>query len=134
MEPQRLKIFVVDDDVTILTVCKDILKSTYDTYPLPSAKAMFSLLETTTPDLILLDVKMSQMNGYEAARMLKERDDTKDIPIMFLTGLNDTQHEMKGLELGAVDFIRKPVAAAILFQRIKTHLAVAAKRKTTNSG
>jgi signal transduction histidine kinase len=85
---------------------------------------MFSLLEHLRPDLILLDVEMPDMNGYEAAKKLKENDKFREIPIIFLTSMDDAESEIKGLSLGAVDYIRKPFVAPLILRRIETHLSL----------
>jgi PleD family two-component response regulator len=123
MGNERKKIIAVDDNVENLTALKNTLKTTYDTYPCPSAEKMFSLLEHVQPDIILLDIEMPQMNGYEAAQKLKSSDKFREIPIMFLTSMEDEESKKKGLGLGAVDFIKKPFEAASLLQRIETHLS-----------
>jgi len=85
---------------------------------------MFTLLEKVHPDLILLDIEMPDMNGFEALENLKADDSWQDIPVMFLTGRVDVEVEARGFELGAVDFIAKPFSAPVLVNRIKTHLNI----------
>jgi CheY-like chemotaxis protein len=120
MGNERKKIVAVDDNVENLLLLKNTLKSGYDAYPCQSAQKMFSLLEHVQPDLILLDVEMPEMNGYEAAQKLKSEDKYREIPLIFLTGMEDEESKKKGLSLGAVDFIRKPIVAMALLQRIET--------------
>jgi len=124
MESERKKIITVDDSLENLTALKDTLKNTYEVFPCPSAAKMFELLEHFIPDLILLDVEMPGVSGYEAARMLRNDVKYKAIPFMFLTVKDDISSEMEGLSLGAVDYIHKPFVAPLLLQRIKTHLAL----------
>jgi len=124
MTGKRKKIIVVDDNLDNLSGLKNTLKDIYEVYPCPSASELFDLLEHIQPDLILLDVEMPEINGYEAAKKLKSDDKFRDIPIIFLTSMGDEQSEMEGLELGAVDYIHKPFAAPLLLQRIKTHLSM----------
>jgi len=118
------KIIVVDDNIENLTAIKNTLKEKYEVFPCPSAVNMFDLLEHIKPDLILLDVEMPDINGYEAANKLKNNEIFKDIPIVFLTSMNDAESEIAGLNLGAVDYIHKPFAAPLLLRRIKTHLSL----------
>jgi two-component system, sensor histidine kinase and response regulator len=118
------RIIVVDDNIENLTAIKNTLKEKYEVFPCPSAVNLFDLLEHIKPDLILLDVEMPDINGYEAASKLKNNEIFKDIPIMFLTSMNDAESEMTGLNLGAIDYIHKPFAAPLLLQRIKTHLSL----------
>jgi putative two-component system response regulator len=123
MENERKKIIVVDDNLENLTALKNTLKNLYDVYPSPSALKMFNLLEHIHPDIILLDVEMPEMNGYEAARKLKSNDKTSGIPVIFLTSMDDAESEKEGYSIGAVDYIHKPFAAPLLLQRIETHLS-----------
>ncbi|MCL2096188.1 MAG: response regulator [Oscillospiraceae bacterium] len=117
-------IFVVDDNDTNLTMAKEALKGPYRVMTLPSAEKMFSLLEKISPDLILLDIEMPETNGFDALRRLKENEATADIPVVFLTGMSDTLVEVRGFELGVIDFITKPFSAPVLMNRIRTHLNV----------
>ena len=126
---KQMKIVTVDDNLTNLTALKNILKPYYTAYPVDSAAKMFDLLEHVQPDLILLDVEMPGLNGYDAARLLKANPAHKDIPIIFITALNDAQSELEGLELGAVDYIYKPYVAPLLLRRIETHLSLAEHKR-----
>jgi len=89
---------------------------------MPSALKMFTMLEKLTPDLILLDIEMPEMDGFEALRELKESK--ADIPVVFLTSIADAQVEARGFQLGVIDFITKPFSAPVLINRIKTHLEI----------
>jgi signal transduction histidine kinase len=124
MGNERKKIIAVDDNVENLTALKNTLKDIYDVYPCPSAAKMFNLLDHIQPDLILLDVEMPEMNGYDAIEKLKSSDKYRETPVIFLTSMSNAENEMRGLELGAVDYIRKPFVALLLLQRIKSHLSV----------
>ena len=123
------KIIIVDDNDTNLVACKNILKTCYIVYPARSAAKMFDLIEHFVPDLILLDVEMPEMNGYEAAQKLKQNDAHKDIPIIFLTGKSDAESEVNGLKIGALDFIHKPFVSEVLLRRLEIHLALIDCRK-----
>ena len=118
------KIFVVDDNNASLTACKKILKPHYEVYPIPSAEKMFETLGHVVPDLILLDVDMPDMNGYEAAGRLKKNEIYSEIPIIFLSGRIDPTSEMVGLNLGALDYIHKPFVSELLLRRIKTNMSM----------
>jgi CheY-like chemotaxis protein len=126
MTKKRETIIVVDDNNTNLVACKKILKPFYEVYPAPSAAKMLKLLEHVIPDLILLDVEMPDMNGYEAAQTLKSNDAFKNIPIFFLTARNDPVSEKLGLNVGAVDYIHKPFVSDQLLQRISDLFSSAA--------
>jgi len=123
MAGDRKKIIVVDDNPENLNVLKNTMKELYMVYPCPSAAQMFELLEHVHPELILLDVEMPEMNGYEAIKKLKSSD-KKEIPVIFLTSMTDAQSELEGLSYGAVDYIRKPFVAPLLLQRIRTQLSI----------
>ena len=115
-------IFVVDDNNTNLSLAEKALQDQYRVITLPSAAKMFKFLEKTTPDLILLDIEMPEMDGFEALSLLKENK--VDIPVIFLTSLLDAEVEVRGFQLGVIDFITKPFSAPVLVNRIKTHLGI----------
>ena len=117
-------IFIVDDSDTNLIMAETALESKYRVMTMPSAAKMFSLLKRLIPDLILLDIEMPDMNGLDALKKLKSVSSWVDIPVVFLTGRSDTEAEVQGFELGAVDFITKPFSESVLVNRIKTHLDI----------
>ncbi|MCL2084974.1 MAG: response regulator, partial [Oscillospiraceae bacterium] len=117
-------IFIVDDNDANLTVAASVLETEYRVLTMPSAAKMFSLLEKRRPDLILLDIEMPEMDGFEAMKRLKANDLYAQIPVIFLTGLSDGGNEAYGIELGAVDFIAKPFSKPVLLNRIKNHLQI----------
>ncbi|MDR0839152.1 MAG: response regulator [Oscillospiraceae bacterium] len=122
MESERKIVFLIDDNATNLMTGKEMLKEQYKVYPILSADIMFDLLENVTPDMILLDVEMPEMNGYEAIRKLKENPQLRDIPVIFLTARTDMDSELEGLSLGAIDYVFKPFSAPLLLKRIENHL------------
>jgi len=124
MADERKKIIAVDDSRENLTILKETLKGVYEVYTCPSAAKMFELLEHILPDLILLDVDMPQMSGYEAAKRLKDTVEYSQIPFMFLTFRDDIESEILGLELGAVDYLHKPFVTPLLLERIKKHVTL----------
>ena len=117
-------IFIVDDSGTNLSMAEEVLEKQYRVITLSSAEKMFAILEKVTPDLILLDIEMPGVNGFEAMIRLKSSDAHAAIPVIFLTALSDSAHEANGIELGAVDFIAKPFSAPVLLNRIKHHLHI----------
>jgi len=117
-------IFVVDDKDTNLTTAKQVLKEQYRVMTLPSAAKMFALMEKIKPDLILLDIEMPEMDGFEALTILKNKSESAGIPVIFLTGMRDVSVEVRGFQLGVVDFITKPFSEPVLINRIKTHLNI----------
>ena len=124
MERDRKTIFMVDDDITNLTMGNDALCEIYDVFTLNSCSRLLKMLEKRIPDLILLDVEMPEMNGYETIKLLKENEKTRNIPVIFLTAQSDTESELKGLSLGAIDYIIKPFSPPLLLKRIEVHLLV----------
>ena len=123
-ESMQKTIFVVDDNDTNLSMAKEALKDQYRVMTLPSAAKMFSLMEKVTPDIILLDIEMPDINGFEALSRLKSTTALADIPVIFLTGMTDASMEVRGFEMGVVDFIAKPFTAPVLMNHIKTHLNI----------
>ncbi len=117
-------IFIVDDSEVNLTMAARVLDDEYRVVTLPSAMKMFSFLEKMTPNLILLDVGMPGLSGFEAIKRLKSNPAHANIPVIFLTGLNDSASEAQGIELGAVDFITKPFSETVLRTRLKTHMGL----------
>lgn len=117
-------IFVVDDSDINLSMANEALMDDYRVMTLPSAAKMFTFLEKLMPDLILLDIEMPEMDGFEALQQLKSNPKYKDIPVIFLTGMSDANNEARGIEMGAVDFISKPFSKPVLQNRIKTHLDI----------
>jgi len=123
---KQQKIFVVDDTPTNLKMVSEFLsKSGFDVRVAKSGLQALKTLESTSPDLILLDVMMPEVDGFETCRRLKAWDKTKDIPVIFMTAVSDfanPEHKVKGLTLGAVDYISKPIQLDEVLARIKTHL------------
>ena len=117
-------IFVVDDNDTNLAVAKEVLKDEYRVMTMPSAAKMFSMMEKIIPDMILLDIEMPEVDGYDTLRKMKSHDSFADIPVIFLTGKTDISSEIQGFQLGAVDFITKPFSPPIMLNRIKSHLHI----------
>jgi putative two-component system response regulator len=117
-------IFIVDDNDANLSTATKVLSKQYRAYTLPSASGMFELLNNVMPDLILLDILMPEMNGFEAIRLLKGNEQYADIPVIFLSGQNDVVTKARGFEMGAVDFIEKPFSEYDLLDRIKAHLGI----------
>jgi putative two-component system response regulator len=112
----------VDDSDVNLSTAENVLSKQYQAFTLPSAADMFDLLNNVTPDLILLDILMPQMDGFEAIRLLKNDRRYSKIPVIFLSGQNDAETEAHGLEIGAAAFIAKPFSEPDLLNSVKTHL------------
>jgi putative two-component system response regulator len=117
-------IFVVDDSDTNLSMAEAVLEESYRVMTMPSAVKMLDLLEKIIPDLILLDIEMPEMDGFEALKRLKSESAWSEIPVIFLTARIDSAVEARGFEMGVVDFITKPFSAPVLLNRMKTHLDI----------
>jgi len=129
MTKKQKTIYLVDDDTTSLTLGKNALAKQYEVFTMNSGAFLLKFLEKNIPDLILLDVEMPEMDGYETIKNIKSNEETKDIPVIFLTAKTDGDSELKGLSLGAVDYITKPFSQALLLKRIETRLLVESQRK-----
>ena len=120
------EIMVVDDTPQTLQLLVTMLSGAdYIVRPADSGALALASVETRPPDLILLDVKMPQMSGFEVCRQLKQNPATQSIPVIFLSGLTDLDERVKGFQLGAVDFVAKPFQREELLARVRTHLELA---------
>ena len=125
MENDKKTIFLVDDDMTNLKVGKKVLSGTYTVVTLNSGARMFAMLEKVKPDLILLDVNMPDMDGYDVIKQLKSEGSAYgEIPVIFLTALLDEEKENLGLSLGAIDYIAKPFSPQLLLEKLEEILPV----------
>jgi len=122
---EKPTILIVDDTPANLSLLCDVLKSDYRTKAAVNGeKALKLAFSGTPPDLILLDIMMPGMDGYEVCRRLKANPATRNIPVIFVTAMSEVEDETRGLELGAVDYVTKPISAPIVKARVKTHLAL----------
>lgn len=115
-------ILVVDDTEVNIDLMVAILGDEYDVSVALDGKTALELANTVSPDLVLLDIMMPGMNGYDVCRHLKANEATRAIPVIFITALSGEGDEAKGLELGAVDYITKPFKPAIVKNRVRNHL------------
>lgn len=122
-------ILVVDDSVLQGMALKNILIENYDVHMCQSGEEAIEKAATLMPNIILLDVIMRGINGFETLTLLKEQAVTKNIPVILITSLADVGNEEKGLEMGAVDYIVKPFNASIVRARVHTHIQLYAYRK-----
>ncbi|MDR2672531.1 MAG: response regulator [Coriobacteriales bacterium] len=125
---QRELIMIVDDSISNLKIAKNALSDAFDVLTVLSAAKMFELLKRTIPDIILLDIEMPDMDGYEAIGILKASARTRDIPVIFLTGRGDAESELKGLNLGAADYVAKPFMPALMRKRVQVHLTAESQK------
>ncbi|MDR2077180.1 MAG: two-component system response regulator [Desulfovibrio sp.] len=124
-------ILIVDDTPDNITLLTSLLSDQYRNKVATNGLRALKIATTDpAPDLILLDIMMPEMDGYEVCRRLKSDPHTSDIPIIFLTAKSQEGDETKGFELGAVDYITKPIVPPILIARVQTHLALQAARKS----
>lgn len=125
MTEKRDSILIVDDERLNINILKDLLETDYDIMIAKTGEqALKRAISTMPPDLILLDIMMPGMDGYQVLRRLKSDNSTCDIPVIFITAMSETVDETRGLELGAVDYITKPISPAIVKARVNTHLAL----------
>ena len=123
------KILVVDDEPINIDVLTGLLKPEYALLVAKSGERALKAARTGRPDLILLDIMMPEMDGYEVCRRLKADAATRDIPVIFITAMNEVEDEATGLQIGAADYITKPVSPPILMARVKTQLALVRHEK-----
>ena len=119
---KKQKVFIVDDNVINIKVLGETLRGRYDISFAKSGHEALTIIPQVIPDLILLDIMMPGIDGYEVCRQLKTERSTRDIPIIFITARDTEEDETKGFEFGAVDYIKKPFKSEIVLARVKTHL------------
>lgn len=117
-------ILIVDDDMSDLDALNNILRPIYTIYFAKSGQAALKRAKENRPDIILLDIIMPDMDGFAVLSELKKSDITRNIPVVFITGLNGVKDEEQGFHLGAVDYITKPFHSAIVKARIRAHLKI----------
>ena len=124
MKSDKWKVLVVDDEPNNLQLLGQILQDQYQlSFATDGAKAL-DVAWKAKPDIILLDIMMPGMNGYETCRRLKADPETSKIPVIFVTAMGEMEDERRGFEVGGVDYITKPVSAPIVQARVRTHLAL----------
>src|SRR6516225_7205254 len=123
MPTEQKTILVVDDTPLNISVITEALKGTYKTKVATNGpKALAIAAADEKPDLILLDIQMPEMDGYEVCRRLKLDPVTREIPVIFLTAMTEVADETRGFETGAVDYIHKPFSPPVVLARVQTHL------------
>lgn len=126
---EHQRVLIVDDERVNIKVLVDLLKPQYKIMVAANGvQALKAARSVYKPDLILLDIMMPEMNGYEFCRQLKKNQSTSDIPIIFITAMSQEDNETKAFDLGAVDYITKPIRPAIVLARVKTHLDLKKQR------
>ena len=118
-------VLVVDDTPENIQILNGVLRPHYKVKAAPNGEKALKIAQSTTqPDIILLDIMMPEMDGYEVCRKLKTNPITEKIPIIFVTAMSEVEDEKKGLDMGAVDYITKPINPAIVLARVRTQLAL----------
>jgi two-component system, HptB-dependent secretion and biofilm response regulator len=121
---RKSTILVVDDMTENIEVLNAILKADYRVLFATNGKDALEVAISDSPDLILLDIMMPEMDGYEICQCLKDETETQNIPVIFITAMNEVEDETLGFKTGAVDYIIKPINQHVVRARIKTHLAL----------
>jgi len=120
---EKSTILIVDDTPSNIKTLSSVLKDSYRIIVATNGREALDKIEAGLyPELLLLDVMMPELDGYAVCRMLKEKENTRDIPIIFITAKNEEQDETRGFELGAVDYITKPFSLPVVLKRVKTHI------------
>lgn len=125
-------IAIVDDNPVNLSLVEHVLNKHYNIIKLNSGEQLLEFLKSMKPDMILLDIQMPNMNGYEALKKINENPNTADIPVIFLTGEEGVESEREGFKLGAKDFIRKPFDKDIMITRVRTQMELHIYRSNIN--
>jgi DNA-binding response OmpR family regulator len=118
-------LLIVDDIPTNVSILAHFLKTAgFKVLIAQNGKRAIQNAEYAQPDLILMDIMMPEMNGFDACRILKSQEKTQEIPIIFMTALTDTVDKLKGFELGAADYITKPIQQEEVLARVKSHIKI----------
>jgi len=117
-EEEKNTVLIVDDEKVNLKILTHILEKDYTIYTAVDGISAFEKAQELLPDLILLDIVMPGKDGYDVLAMLKKLEKTKDIPVIYISGLSNTEEEEKGLALGAADYISKPFSSMIIRLRV----------------
>jgi diguanylate cyclase (GGDEF)-like protein len=128
----RAKILIVDDEITNIRMLDSILRDKYDIIVAINGEQALKRAALTPPDIILLDIGMEGMDGYQVCRYLASNEVTRKIPIIFVTAMDSEAEEKKGLELGAVDYITKPYHPSIIKARLNNHVELKRQRDLIN--
>ena len=127
MEDSRHSVLIIDDQRISVLELSNALRPDYRIFAAGNGRDAIIAAEANLPDVILLDIQMADMDGYEVIAELKKSDRTKDIPVIFITGIADAECEEKGLALGAVDFIRKPYTPSTIKQSVLNQIKLLEK-------
>ena len=123
------KVLIVDDTPLNISILVNTLEEEYELSAAVDGPGALKAVETEIPDIVLLDIMMPEMDGYEVCRRLKGEERTRDVPVIFITAMNDAESESKGRELGAVDYITKPFSPTVVKKRIESHIRLQRSRR-----
>ncbi|WP_226936727.1 diguanylate cyclase [Pseudogemmobacter faecipullorum] len=118
----KATILIVDDEISNIEIMNEALGDEYEICFATSGEQALEQMHVTMPDLVLLDVVMQGMQGFEVCEKLKQDPLLADVPVIFITGLNDTDDEVRGLSIGAIDYVTKPIHPLILRNRVRNHI------------
>jgi PleD family two-component response regulator len=121
-------VLVVDDEIANIELLNEILGSKYEVLFASYGQEAIDIAQLQKPDLILLDIVMPEMDGYEVCMRLKADTRTKNIPIIFITAMGQDEDEARGLKIGAIDYITKPIRPLIVQARVRNHLELKSYR------
>jgi len=122
-EARRWNVLVVDDVATNIDILLEILDEDYDVSVAMDGESAIEFVEEELPDIILLDILMPGLSGYDVCEKLKSNEKTQHIPIIFVSSKVDAADQMRGLKLGAVDYIAKPIDPFVVRDKLNIHLA-----------
>lgn len=124
MSKKMANILIVDDEVTSIEVMRCLLETNVNTQVAETGQKALELLEKNNFDLVLLDVDLPDISGFDVCKRLKNNENTKDIPVIFISGYKDLIFEMQAYEAGGVDYINKPISVIRLLMRINVNLNI----------
>jgi diguanylate cyclase (GGDEF)-like protein len=128
MSMNKASVFIVDDGRDNILILSALLRTDYEVYSATSGEEALGRIHEVRPDLVLLDIMMPGMDGYAVLKALQDDPSTANIPVIFISAMDEDQDETKGLELGAVDYITKPIRAPILKARVRNHIELKCQR------
>jgi diguanylate cyclase (GGDEF)-like protein len=131
--PRRHKVLIVDDTTANIEILYKILHGEYDVYFAKNGLDGIKVVQREMPDLILLDIMMPEMDGYQVCTQLKADPQTASIPVIFITAMGSEEDETKGLDCGAIDYLTKPISPPIVRARVRNHLELKRSRDTLES-
>ncbi|WP_430459454.1 diguanylate cyclase domain-containing protein [Thalassolituus sp. LLYu03] len=130
---RKPRLMIVDDQPLIIRVLNEIFKAEFEVFMATTGQQALAMCAVNPPDIMLLDVMMPEMDGYEVCRMLKASQSMSDFPVIFVTAQNDVVDEVRAFDVGGVDFISKPINPLLVTARVRTHVTVKLQRDILTS-